>query len=137
MDYKKLIEFRDSKNMFTKEMGIRTVEIAEGYAKVELQVRSEHRNMHGSVHGGCLFTLADTVGGAAVASYGKYATTVNANINYLRPAVDSELLIAEAREIKRGKKISVYNIEIGDEQGRLLAQGSFSYFNLDKDIELK
>lgn len=137
MDYKKLIEFRDNKNLFTKELGIKTVEIAEGYAKVEMLVKPEYRNMHGFVHGGCLFTLADTVGGAAVASYGKYATTVNANINYLRPAMDSEILVAEAREIKRGKKISVYDVTISDEQERLLAQGTFSYFNLDKDIELK
>lgn len=136
MDYEKLIDFRDSRNAFTREMGVRTVEIAQGYAKVELPVKPGHRNVHGSVHGGCLFTLADTVGGAAAASYGTYATTVNANINYLRPAVNGTLLTAQAREIKHGKNISVFNVEIRDEKDTLLAQGTFSYFNLDKEIEL-
>ena len=55
MDYEKLIQFRDEGNHFTRKLGIQTVEIREGYAKVKLAVEKDHTNFLGSVHGGCLF----------------------------------------------------------------------------------
>lgn len=135
MDYMELIRFREEKNHFTRELGIHTLELKEGYAKAELRLEKKHMNFLGSVHGGCLFTMADTVAGAASSSYGNYSTTVNASINYLAPAIQVERLVAEARVIKHGKRIGVYEVEIRDEKGKLLAQGNFTYYDMGKKIE--
>ncbi len=136
MDYQRLLSKRNEENPFARELGIRTVEIRSGYARSELNIAERHLNFIGSVHGGCLFSLADTVCGSAAASHGFYCTTINGNINYLTAAIDVSRLIAEAREIKHGKRIDVYDVEIRDEKGTLLAQGTFSYFNLQEEIEL-
>ena len=69
---------------FIKHTGIKTVELREGYAKGEIVLDERHANPIGSTHGGVLFTLVDTVGGAAATSRGRYVTTVSGNINYLR-----------------------------------------------------
>lgn len=50
---------------FIELMGIRIVEVDEGYCKGELEVTDQHMNPLGTVHGGCLYTLADTVAGFA------------------------------------------------------------------------
>ncbi len=135
MDYERLIQIRENGNHFTHEMGIQTEEMREGYARVKLPVEKKHMNFLGSVHGGCLFSMADTVAGAASASYGNYSTTVDASIHYLAPAIDVRELIGEAKVIKHGKRISVYQVEIRSEKGKLLAMGEFTYYDMGKKIE--
>lgn len=135
MDYEKLRKFRNSRNTFARELGIRTVKICRGYARAELEIEERHMNFVHSVHGGCLFSLADTVGGAAASSSGYYSTTVDGDIHYLHAAAGNRKLIAEAREIKQGKRISVYAVEIRDDTDTLIATGTFSYYHLKKKIE--
>lgn len=137
MDYERLRARRNHENPFAEDIGIHTVEIRSGYARAELNIEDRHLNFVGSVHGGCLFSLADTVCGSAAASHGFYCTTLNGNVNYLAAAINVKKLIAEAKEIKQGKRVCVYDVEIRDEKGTLFVQGTFSYFNLQKKIESK
>lgn len=55
---------------FIELIGIKIIEADEGYCKAELEVDDRHLNPLGTVHGGCLYTLADTVAGFAAASCG-------------------------------------------------------------------
>ena len=127
IDYEKLKEFR---NMgYIKHTGIRTVELREGYAKCEIILDERHANPIGSTHGGVLFTLVDTVGGAAATSR---VTTVSGNIIYQRPAMNCIILIGESREIKVGKKMCVYDVMITDENDREIAKATMTFFYLDK-----
>lgn len=137
MNYQKLITHRDTNNPFAKLLGIKTLEIEKGYARGEMVLKEEYQNIVQSVHGGCIFTLADTIGGTAAASHGTYMTTVSGNLNYLSPALNSKKLVATAKEVKHGKRICVYTIDIQDDKGTLLAQGNFSYYNLNKPIPLE
>lgn len=107
MDYEKLRELRNEQNVFGDLAGVRIVEIREGYARTELEVRPELLNPIGSLHGGCLFTMADITGGSAAVSHGDQVTTADADIRYLRPGINVKKLTAESREIKKGK-ISLY-----------------------------
>ena len=135
MDYEDLMEFHNKENPFTREMGVKIIEIREGYAKLKLGVKKSHTNALGVVHGGCLFTLADSVCGVAASSYGGQSVTVNASINYLSPTFRVRELTGEAEVIKHGQRISVFQAEIKDESGNLLVRGEFTYCDLDKIIE--
>ncbi len=121
---------------FVKEVGYKTLEMREGYARGELELTEKHGNPIGSVHGGVFFTIADNTGGAAATSRGRYVTTVSGEIHYLRPAIGCKKLIGESREIKTGKKICVYEVMITDENGRELALATMTYQYLDKLVEL-
>ena len=128
VDFEKLEKRR---NMgFMKEIGLKMLEICEGYAKAELVLQPMHANPIGSTHGGVIFTIADTVGGTAASSRGRMVTTVSANINYLSPAMNCEKLIGESREIKVGKNICVYEVTISDETGRDIAIATLTYYYL-------
>lgn len=135
MDYEKLIAFHNRENPFTKEMGVHVIEIREGYAKLKLDVEKGHTNALGIVHGGCLFTVADSACGVAASSYEKKSVTVNACINYLSPALRVKELIGEATVIKHGKRISVFQAEVKDESGNLLVRGEFTYYDLGKNVK--
>lgn len=133
-NYDKLMEYRNENNEFACFMGIRTIEIRKGYARGEMKIRPEFQNVVGSVHGGCFFTLADTIGGAAAASYNTKMTTISSDFHFLSPGIGIEKLCAEAVEIKHGKTINVYDVSILNENGKLLAKGTFSYYNLGTPI---
>ena len=55
------------RDKFIELIGIKIIEADEGYCKAELKVNDRHLNPLGTVHGGCLYTLADTVAGFAAA----------------------------------------------------------------------
>ena len=85
---------------FRHALNIELVEKAEGYVKVSMKVLEGYVNRIGSLHGGLLYTLADSACGAAVLTYGNKATTLNGNIDYLKPGIGCKELTAEARVIK-------------------------------------
>lgn len=116
---------------FIPYVGIELVEASLGYCKGELIVKDELKNPYGMVHGGCIFTLADTIGGSAALTHDKPIVTVDSNIHYLSPAVNTTKLIAEAREIKYGSKIAVYEVNITNDNGDLIATSTMSYFIME------
>ena len=125
MDYEKLCELRNKQNRFGDLAGVRIVEIREGYARTELEVRPELLN-----------PMADITGGSAAVSHGEQVTTADADIRYLRPGIHVKKLTAESREIKKGKNLLVYQVEIRDEKETLLAAATLSYMSLHERIEL-
>ncbi len=60
-------------------------------------------NMHGTVHGGYLFLLADAAFGYAANTHGPMAVAQSAQAAFLRPAVSGDLLVAEAEERSRDR----------------------------------
>ena len=135
MDYEALRRIRNEQNSFGNLVGVRIEEIREGYARSVLDVRADLSNPIGSLHGGVLFTIADITGGSAAVSHGEQVTTVDADIRYLRPGIGVKRIVCEAEEIKKGKTLFVYRIDVRDQDGTLLTAGTFTYMSLSKKIE--
>ena len=53
MDYEKLLKYRMERNQFARHLGVQLTEITLGGAKGIVEIRPEHLNPIGSVHGGC------------------------------------------------------------------------------------
>ena len=130
MNYERLLKYRNEVNNYANFLGIVTTEIKEGYAKARMVIRPEHENAVGSVHGGAIFSLADTCAGAAAASYGTKMTTVSNDFHFLSPAMEVKMLYGEAKAIKHGKRMSTLEVEILTDDHKLIAKGTFTYFNL-------
>lgn len=133
-DYKNIREFRNAMNTFGDDLGIVTTKITAGHAECELPVTERFLNPIGSIHGGCLFTIADIAAGSAAASGGTLMTTVSSDFHFLTPGIGCRTLYAAADAIKEGKQICVYEVKVKDENGKILAEGTFTYFNLGKPI---
>ena len=137
MDYRKLLEFRNNSPGLAKELGLNVTEVSEGYAKIEMELDERHANPIGSIHGGAIFTLADTVGGVAATSHGSFVTTVTGSINYLNPAIGVKKLIADTRELKAGKNVLVYDVTVRDENDHVIAEARMTYYSLHKPFEVQ
>ena len=120
----------DEKRHFAKANGIRLTQLSEGHAVVEMDVDEDKLNPTGIVHGGCLFTMCDVCAGVAAYAYGHTVTTVDANIHFVRAGRNVKRLIAENKEIKRGRTLIVSGVEVKDENGNLLASGTFTFMVL-------
>lgn len=136
MDYQKMADYRNAHNPYAQRLGIFVEEIGPGYARVTKTITKEDLNPLQFAHGGVYFSMADTASGSAIASRGHRAVTLNASYNYFRSAKVGDTLTAEARESKNGKTICVYDIRITDQNGTLLGTGTFTFYQLEQEIEL-
>ena len=136
MDFEKLKQFRNMHNPFAKKLGIEVEEIREGYARAVKTVQPDEVNPSATAHGGVYFTLADVVTGAASSAHGVYTATVSADYHYLRACHAGDTLTAVAKETKRGRTLCVYDVELTDQNGKLMGTGTFTYFLKDKPLDL-
>jgi len=128
MDYDKLIEKRNNEGGFSEFCGIKITKIKEGCAEAEVQVNTEHFNSMSIIHGGMLFTLADTVGGACARSHGYNVTTVNANIEFLQAGANVETLYAYAKTVSKGNKIYRVQVDIFDQLKHHLTTSVLTFY---------
>lgn len=129
VDRNKLNEMIE-KNPFCLEMGMELLEVEEGYARGRMPLSEKSLNMYGGMHGGCSFALADSVAGICACTYGNYVTTVNSNMNYLLPVQRTEYVYGEARVIRHGKRVGVYEVKLMNDDGDVLCTGTFTYYVL-------
>jgi acyl-CoA thioesterase len=122
MDEKEFLK----KDKFATLLGIELLNASNGNAKTKLDITDKHLNAMDTVHGGAIFSLADTTLAAAAHSYGTIVASVaiNVNISFLK-AAKKGTLYAEANETSKNNKIAHYNINITNSQGELIscAQG--------------
>lgn len=84
----------------------------------------------GQWHGGPIAAVIDTVGDFALAYLvGKPLPTVNFRVDYLRPAIDTDL-IAVAKVRRNGKSVGIADVDVFNEAGVLLAIGRAAYSTL-------
>ena len=110
-------------------LGIKVVELAEGYARLTVPVIERMNSVLGALHGGVLSSLADSAVAMALFTMiepREKPVTVELNINYLRP-VQGDEAIAEARIVSRGRTIAVGDVDITDKSGRLVAKSRATY----------
>ena len=121
---------------FRTALGIKIVERGEGWARGEMKAEKLHLNPLGIIHGGCLFSLADTVSGSAVMGYGSMVTTVNGNIQFLRPGKPGGIITAEARVVKHGKTFSVCDCQVFDDRKDLIAATTMTFYHLEQESRI-
>lgn len=115
---------------FSRHLGIRVEEMAEGRSRLRLSVRPELCNLaSSSVHGGALSSLVDAAAGAALLSMAQgqadYAgqTTVELNVSYLSAAPGRGDLVAEGHVLRLGRTLAVVEAEVRTDEGELVVKG--------------
>lgn len=119
---------------FAKKMGIRLLEVNDGYASVAMDFISDMNNMFGMAHGGAIFSLIDAAFEVASNSHGTIAVALSMNVNYLAAPAGGAKLTAEAREINKTRRTAAYDIRAMDDQGKLVATCQSLVYRLDKPL---
>ena len=125
--YREMLDKVNSGPYFGPRSGAMVTFAGGGEAEGELIIRPETRNPMGVVHGGALFTLADTVAGTAAFTTGRNCVTLDSSMQFLS-AARGDRVRCTAKPKKAGRTILVYEISITDSEERLVATGIFTFF---------
>lgn len=113
-----------SKNTMVEYLGIQFIDFGDDYLKASMPV--DHRTVQPFrlLHGGASCVLAETIGSVASTmcldlSKNK-AVGLEINANHLSAGYEGSTVIATARPVKIGRSIHVWNIEIHDDNDRLV-----------------
>lgn len=122
MDLEELLEqTRQSELLQLLDISIETAE--KGFVRLQMPVTSKVHQYIGIMNGGISLLLAETAAslGAVVSSDLKKVTPVGIeiNANHLR-AVSRGIITAEAKNIYHGRTLSVWNVEIKNDRGKLI-----------------
>jgi uncharacterized protein (TIGR00369 family) len=111
-------------------LGFRLTTWKEGFARLEMPVRKDHRNTVGYLHGGVVSSLLD-IAGAVAGSHGVskelVSVTVNLNTNFMSPHTGA-IAIAEGELIRSTKTLFFAQSKLIDaDSNRLcaIATGTF------------
>lgn len=98
----------------------------ECYTRTE--IRPEHLNPYGMVHGGLMYTMADTATGLTAGKYMDVPVTLDSDFHFVRN-VSSGVLTAKAEIIRGGKHVMWLRARVVADDEILLAEGTFTYYS--------
>ena len=130
--YQRLIrQFEQSP--YANSMGMRIVELSDGYAKVTMTVQESHLNFAGLLHGGVTMSLADEAFACATNTLDGLYVAVQFNINLFGTAKPGQQLTAECRVVHAGRSIGISEMSVTDSSGRLIAKATGTVANVRRE----
>ncbi len=105
----------------SKMLGLQVVAIGPGSATVTMTVREDMLNGHDICHGGLITTLADSAFAFACNAYNEVTVASGFDVNLIAAAKKGDLLTATAREVSKAGRTGVYDIDVHNQRGELVA----------------
>jgi len=117
---------------FLELIGLEFTRLETGFSRSELEITAALLNPYDTLHGGVIYSLADTgMGGALSTCLGadERCATIEIKINYLK-SIRSGRLTCDTRLVHQGKGIAFLESVVKDGKGALLAtaMGTFHIF---------
>ncbi len=104
--------------------GLEVLEMGDGEVRGRVEVRDEHKQPAGLVHGGLYASMAESLASMstylAVREDGRVAMGQSNQTTFVRPIV-AGTVHASARARQRGRTTWVWDVEFTDDEGRLCA----------------
>jgi acyl-CoA thioesterase len=121
-------------DLFSQWLGIKVVEVKEGYSKIQMTVREEMINGFGIVHGGIAFSLSDSAFAFACNNRNNLSVALDTAINFTKPVHVGDVLTAEAKEIHNGKSTGLYHITVTNQRDHTVALFKGTCFRTAKPL---
>ena len=111
-------------------------EITKDKVKMSVLINENSENPSGFVHGGLIYTLADSAMGILGRANYKNVVTINATINYLKPTL-GDYIYAIATPVRVGSTIAVFNCDIYNDKDEVTATCIGTYYFTDYQTKIK
>lgn len=126
---------RVTNDPYAKFLGIKVEEVKEGHAKASIVITEDLLNIHQTVNGGVIFSLADVVFAIASNTYDQTAVGINVNINYMSAAFLNDKLTAVAKEVHKNPRLGFYHMEVKNEKNELIATAEGMVYRKKKNSQ--
>lgn len=105
----------------SQALGMHVKAIGPGWADISMTIRKDMLNGHGTCHGGLLFALADSAFAFGCNAYNKVTVAQSCEITFLAPGQLGDVLEAKCREQALAGRSGVYDVEITNQTGAVIA----------------
>ena len=112
-------------------LGIAEETIAPGHIRCRLTMDARHRNIQGVVHGAVPVALMDTAMGHAMDSLlaeDQFCSTTQLSIQFMKAAAPGDVLEAEGRVTKRGRRIAYLDGVCRNEADDVIARAQGAWY---------
>ena len=123
---------------FGELIGFNFTKLKKGYSQCVLEVSEKLLNPHKVLHGGVIYSMADTGMGGALYSLldeDELCATLEIKISYFKP-VKVGTLICDTKVIHKGRNFSVLESEVKNNEILVSkANGTFSIFKIKNEMK--
>ena len=115
---------------FAELLGMRAKSVGDGRARFELAVEAKHLNPNGTLHGGVIYSLADSAMGTALfdrLERGEQCATLEIKMSYLAPVTGGTIAV-DAVVVQRTKRIGVLEAKVFGDGDRLVALATGTFY---------
>ena len=130
---KKVVEKMISGDAFSQWLGIKVLEITEGFCKLKMTVRDEMTNGFNIAHGGIAYSLADSCLAFAANADGIQAVSIETSISHTKKVVSGDTLIATSKEMNKSIKTALYYITITNQDNLEVAHFKGTVYRTGKE----
>lgn len=124
----------EASGAFVREAGLVLDEISGSRVLGHVDLGEQHHTPWGIVHGGVYSTAVESAASigacTAVAEKGLVAVGLTNTTHFLR-SVTSGTVLVEARAINQGRTQQLWQVDVKDDSGRLIAHGEVRLQNID------
>lgn len=124
-----------AKDAFSQWMGLRNISVGLGHCKFEYVIIPEMLNGLGTVHGGILFSAADSALAFAANSHDILSVALEVAISFTTAARLGDILTVVADEVYAGRRTAVYDIKTHNQNGALVCIFKGTVYRTDKQIK--
>jgi acyl-CoA thioesterase len=96
----------------SRGLGMELLHLGPGSAVVQMRVALQMLNGHSICHGGYVFMLADTAFACACNSEGPVTVAAGAEVSFIAPAHEGDVLVATAQERTKYGRSGIYDVTV-------------------------
>lgn len=127
MDEQYISTFRNDyeSSPFWKLLGIEMDQLNPEYVRIKLSINQSFLNVNGSVHGGIVASMLDSIMGVTLRhqNYDAKVATVSLTTQFIAPVLEGMVVYATAKVVNAGRRIASLEAKLESESGEILASG--------------
>ena len=130
--------FKNNMAPFGEYLGIEFIEATPDRVLAEVKVSPELSIDTNTIHGGAIMAISDTVascGAIANLRQGQWTTTLESKTNFFGPAPSGTHVLFESLPLHLGRRTSVWQTSMRNDNGKLLAQVTQTQMTMGKPKE--
>ena len=131
---KKVVGKMMQDDLFSQWLGIKVLEVRQGYSKIQLTLRNEMINGFGVIHGGIAFSLADSAFAFACNNRNNLSMALDTSITFTKATKPGDVLTAEAKELHNGRSTGLYLVTVTNQNDEQVALFKGTCFRTGKTL---
>lgn len=121
-------------DLYSQWLGIKILEVHEGNCKIQMTLRPEMVNGFGIIHGGVVFSLADSALAFACNNRNNLSVALDTSITFTRASNPGDVITADAKEIHNGRSTGLYLITVTNQKGEQVGLFKGTCFRTGKPL---